>query len=515
MRRGPDSRMGDLNRPTAVGWPGGRTAPLETMFSFYIDNVPDPDSAIAQDPTFDEKMRQQPDVHSALRKRELSVASMPARFEAATSPGINKDFAQQAADYCDSVFNALPRRHQLYKNMQLAVSQGGRGVEWIWQKVGVEGVEQPVNYQDMHKSRFCFDRMGNMAILTREHPVWGEYVSPAPQRFTDGRWPYPTLPGKFMYHVYMAQGGPWSRPAEEGYLYWGRGEDVNLFIPVTFDLFVIRFRMKWLEKFGMPITVLTFADNMDQSKVLQVCEAIRGESIIRIPMPAGGPDDSWFKLDFVEPPTMGYDAFSNFSDTWTRPRVNSIILGSMSAMGHTQDDGGGAYASDVTQEDSGPALVFADDAKNINETINLQLVPYMINAKWPGCPPEYYPRHVLAPKKERNRAAELDILERAARMVPVREADVYDAAGRSKPKEDEEKIFLGQADNTAWDAFPEPVGMNKDQAMRMKERLAKSGIRPSTMPQVRETVGADKAQSASHATEAGTGKLKNLRKLTH
>jgi len=472
-----DTIQGNLFRPTAQGWPGARTATLETLFDFFINNVPDPDSALIQDPDFDEKLRQQPDVHACMRLRELTVASMPAHFEASDAKDINKDFAQTVADYCDTTFNNLANRNDLYRQMQNAVLMGGQGHEWVWAK-DATGVEKPVEFYPIHKNRFVFDRLGNMAILTRETPVWGSYISVNPTRVHGDLRAWPVPGGKFMYHKYMAEGGPWTRPASEGYLYWGRGEDTNLYIPVTFDQFVLRFRMKWLEKHGMPLTILRYPDNEAlTTEVLKIAESLRGESVVTIPKMVGaGNDDHFYSIEFVEPPAMGHDAFARFSDEWTKPRVEKILLGGANLM-EVGDQG--SYGATVAQGDRGAQIVFRWDAKNIDTTINLQIVPYMVQAKWPGCDPRYYPKHMMVPEQEKDRAAEMEVIEAAARIVPVREADVYDRSGLTKPKEDEEKVFLGQEQSSPFDMFPTPVGQ------KLSDRRAARQPQGSQVPSVR------------------------------
>jgi hypothetical protein len=55
--------MGDLWVPQLNSQYGGYSATLETLYDFFINNVPDPDSALAQNADFDEILRQHPDVH--------------------------------------------------------------------------------------------------------------------------------------------------------------------------------------------------------------------------------------------------------------------------------------------------------------------------------------------------------------------------------------------------------------------------------------------------------------------
>ena len=76
-----DSGMGELYRPFGGASQGGRVSTLETLYDFWINDVPDPDEALRLDPNIRQKMRMHPDVVSAMRKRELTVASFPESIE--------------------------------------------------------------------------------------------------------------------------------------------------------------------------------------------------------------------------------------------------------------------------------------------------------------------------------------------------------------------------------------------------------------------------------------------------
>lgn len=441
-----DSGYGQVVWGRHTGQPSGRIATLETLFDYFINYVPDPDTALAQDPDFEQKLRQQPDVHATMRLRELTVASMPAHIEPSHEKGVDPQAAQIVADYTEDVFRKLPNRADLYRQMQTAVLIGGQAHEWTWAKVN--GYPRPVVFDPVHKSRFIFDRLGNMALLTRDAPVWGKYVQPNPNHFPSGYVAMNVPGGKFTYHKYMSEPGSWNRPAFEGFTYWGRGEDTNLFIPVTFDNFVLRFRMKWLEKHGMPLTILYHSQG-DQftSEVLRIADSLRGESVVTIPRQAGEEHDGFYKLEFVDPPAIGHDAFAQFSDEWTKPRVEKIILGgaNLTEVGET-----GSYGATVDQRDAGSTIIFRYDAKNIDETLNNQIVPYIVQARWPGIPEAYYPKHILQPQREEDQEHRMRVLRAAAEMVEVRQDDVYQAAGIEQPKEDkvtgkkEPFVFIGQ-----------------------------------------------------------------------
>lgn len=486
-----DTGAGAVYRPAIGSADGSRKATLETLFDFFIDNVPDPDFAISQDPQFFERMRMQPDIHAAMRKREVTVASLPLTWKASTEKGIDPAEAQLMVDYISDVWRAIPNISEVYRQMQSAVLQGGVGHEWIWVKDS-EGVSRPIGCANVHKSRFVFDRLGNMAILTRTQPVWGAYVAPSVTRVFNDYKAFPAPLGRFTYHKYMAEGGSWQQPAGEGYLYWGRGEDTNLYYIVKFDQFVLRFRLKWLEKHGMPFTVLYYPEGgvVSQAAINEVCRSIRDESVALVPHPPGTSPEDWFSLDFITPPSIGHDAFEAFSREWTAPAVEKILLGGADQM--SLGDVGG-YSATMNQREAGEAILFRYDAMQIDETINSQLVPAIIRAvpRWANVPLGHLPRHCLTPEREKNRLQELEILEKMAMMVPVKEDDVYDAGGHQRPKDGvdgsqpEKSIFLGQpqAGGDIWSAMPD----DQRTAMRNPDTRGVKDVESPRMEQVKQT----------------------------
>lgn len=483
-----DSGLGNVGRPfaeSASGQRGDRVATLETLYEFFINNVPDPDEALAQNSNADEIIRKHPDVHSAMRLRELTVASMPWHVEASDAPGIDDKLAKRIADYTQEVFNRIPGITDLYRMMQSAVLQGGTGVEWIWKPRN--GAEVPVNYFPVHKTRFTFDREGRMAILTRTTPVYGSYVSPGNAGATgvqepspnaayapymkqlatiNGMGAYRALPGKFMYHKYMSEGGSWHRPAGEGYVYWGRGENANLWNLVCFDNFAVRFRMKWLERFGFPLTIVYYpaADENAKDRLVEVAESIKNETIASVPHPADGPPDQWYKIDYQQPSMQGTDAFSVFTEQYIKPRVEKILLGGANLL---QVGDVGSYGATVDQRDAGADIIFRYDAQRISDTLNQQMVPHIVRSRWPDCPEEYLPKHIMAPKEAVDKQYELSTIQMAATMVPVQKTDVYKAAGVEAPNEDAEPddiLFLGSDPSMmgSLDGFPPAVIQDAD-----------------------------------------------------
>lgn len=489
-----DSGQGELHRPFATGYDDQRVLTLETLYDFFINNVPDPDSAMAQDPNFDEKMENHPDVAAAFRKRELTVSSFPMQILPSNKRDADPVLAKKVAEYVQDVIDDLPNFVEFVRQMQHAVLQGGHGHEFVWAKVN--GYERPVEYYPVHKTRFAFDRLGNMCILTRTTPVWGSYVGRTPQRMPSGEYAWLTPGGRFMYHKYMAQGGSWQRPAGEGYLYWGRGENTRLYMPVTFDQFVLRFRMRWLQKHGMPLTVIYHPENWSTSDVDKIATQLREESIVRIPKKVGGGDEAlnhFYKLDFQEPSKMGIDAFKEFQDGWVKNRVDRLLLGSAD----TSEQGEkGGFAAKAQLQDSGPQIIYRYDAINASETVNHQLIPYIVWGRWPGLPNKYFPKMVMEAKEEKDEKARMEIATAASSLVPIRRDEIYEASGFSRPNEgDQDVVFNPQVHE---DPFAGIGGLGG--GMTTNPPVGATTGQPTQQPNLGSPPAQQEARAAAHPT---------------
>lgn len=432
-----DSGLGPVGRPRAHGQQGGQIASLETFFDYFINNVPPPDEAKQLDPDIETKIRMHPDVVASYTKREFSVSAMPWRIDA-NKDAPDQHVAQQVAKYCAKVVRSLPNFEQAIEHLQYAVLVGGQGLELVWHQ-DADGREYPISFHPVHMSRFLFDRLGNMALLTRDYAVWGVYVSSDPRAKFQRALPR----GNFIYHIYKQGQGIWEKPQLEGYRYYGYGLDVGLYYVITFDVFCLKFRMKFLERWGMPPTVLYYPENRAATgEILHIVNSLRGESVISCPklMGSGVNDNvnSLYKVEQLPTPTGSYDFFEGFSERYTKPRVDAIILGS--AEETQKQDGKGGYSDHVSRRDTGPNVWFKRDARNISSTLTHQLMPAIALGRFPNLPAEYWPSFVLEPKEEKDRMQELEIIEAGSKLVPIPQDYVYETSGLPKPKKGEQII---------------------------------------------------------------------------
>ena len=436
-----DSLMGQPFRPFAVGQSGERTATFETLYDFFINDVPDPDETMRLDPDFLTRIRQHPVVASAMNKRAGAVKSFPEHIQ--PNPAApDQSVAKLVADYVAWRWDCAKGKPDLYEWLERgATIEGGAAAEVMWAK-DAEGRESPACFYPMRKNRFVRDRLGNMALKTRSLPVYGTYVQGNP-----GDYLMPTVPYKFIYHINRAEPGFWEKPEFEGYTYWGIGEDVALYYPVTFDEFAWRMHMKFIQQYGMPIRALYYQNNADQqtkAHVQRIAREMHKGVVLTIPRPVGQGSsfDDMFKVDTLASPTMTTDMFGQLHDLIGR-YIDTLLLGS--AEENNPSEGGG-YSDHVSRRESGPQSLYAARAKKISDTLNAQVLPFIALSRWQGLPQAYWPVHVMQPKEERDYKVEIENASKAGQMIPLSRSELRERFGYRPPKDEGDSVFLGASD---------------------------------------------------------------------
>lgn len=435
-----DSGSGTLGQPHAIGESGGTLTGLETLYANWLNIVPDPDEAMAQDPDVLSKLHNQADVMQCMQKRAMTVRALPWKVQ--PNPyAEDKAVAQKIADYAAQVFDGINTLRDFIQQCQNAILPGGVGHEWMWQ-IEADGTERPVESIAIHKTRLLYDRLGNILLRTRTDPVFGVYLGANPGNEALARG----LPaGKITYWAYEKIPGEWNKPELEGYRYWGRGLDVPLYYCMSFDQYILRFQMKWLEQYGLPPKLIYYPNTTqagEKAQIQAVARSLAGNSVTSIPRDVGaGNEYSRFKIETLDVPSPSYDAFNQFYQIRTKPAINGIILGSSDEM--AQGEGGGGYASHQSRRDAGPMVLYKADAENINQTINRQLMPAIFKRgprQWRNLPWTYLPRFQLIAEEEKDRLQEATILETVTRFLSIVEDEAYDRVGFKKPSEDDKTI---------------------------------------------------------------------------
>jgi hypothetical protein len=435
-----DSGMGPVYRPLAKGQSGGRLATPETLYDYWLNAVFDPDQALAVNPNILNEIHAHPDVSAAMLKRSMTVA----QFEEVIGPNPqapDKKLGEEIAAMTRRIWDAIPHRIRLYQEMAYyATLEGGIGHDWVWHR-DATGLQRPVDHWMVHKSRFVYDRQGNLALRTRTTPVWGTYV--AANEMNDDLIRASEVPrGRIVYHMFLSRPGMWEQPDLEGYQYFGVGLDIPLSYLVTFGFFAMRMWSKYMEKFGIPPYKFYYPQNIAMTPQLRaIAHSIRAESVIQLPRIAGGEKDGQYAVDPLEVPTA---QFNWFQDTvkWITEKVYSLILFQADASGGENSQGG--YSKEVSKHDTGPSVAYKFDAKNISDTINADLLPAIALQRFPNLPPEYMPVHSLQASEERDRTQEADVAEKAMKILPLVEDELYKRFGFTKP-EPGEKTVGGEA----------------------------------------------------------------------
>lgn len=439
-----DSGAGPVWRPLARGQDGGRLAGPETLYDYYINAVFDPDQALRANPNLVNEIHAHPDVEAAMDKRGTTVSQFDETIEA-NPEGPDKKIAEEIASYVRRVWMAMPNRIHLYWEMvYYATLMGGIGHDWVWHREAT-GLQRPVKFWLIDKSRFVFDRIGNMALRTRTTPVWGSYV--AAEQVDQYITRASAIPqGRITYHWFRRRGGQWEQPDLEGYQFFGVGLDIPLGAIVTYGFFALRFWMRYIEKFGIPPYKLFHPGNMALTpQVKATAEQIRFESVIALPqtLQAGASATRMWDIEPLAIPTAQFNWFQDFSK-WVAEKVNLICLSQADASGGGEGRTGEGYSGHVSRYDSGPSLVYKSDAKKVCETLDSQIIAPIALNRFQNLPPEYWPKLKLQAKEERDRVQEMEVAEKTASMVPLAEDEVYERSGFRKP-EPGEKTIGGQA----------------------------------------------------------------------
>jgi hypothetical protein len=476
-------QMGDLYRPLLVGSEDERLTNLQTLYDFWIDNVPDPDEALAQDPNILEKLHNQSDVVACMEKRAKTVAGFGWKINPSKSGG-DEQLAHKIAQYVASVFDRI-NMMRVIEEMQRGILPGGVGHEWLWHKEADDSYRPAVAHA-IHKTRILFDREGNLCLKTRQNPVYGSYTGYNP---TDPSKAITSLingvpHGRITYHMYRAEPGTWYKPQLEGYSYFGRGLDVDLYLPVTFDQYVQKAALKWIEKYGNPPTFIYHPSNDGpavKAQMALVLASLRGESVVTIPRDTGENYDNRYHIERPPIPGPAFDAFTSFYEKRTRPAIAAIILGSGDELIKTKS---GGYSDHVSRRDSGPMVLFKADSNNIENTLNSQLIPSIVRRGPFGnaIPFELFPKFELDCREERDRMQEASIIERVSKIVPLKETEVYDRIGFTPPEKDDRTIFYGLPTGKDGDGYKPldnatELGDNAEGGVGSKEDMHDVGVR--------------------------------------
>ena len=158
-----------------------------------------------------------------------------------------------------------------------------------------------------------------------------------------------------------------------------------------------------------------------------------------IPRIADSDYDSYFHIEQRAVPSPSYDAMATFSDDWTRPRINAILLGDYNNGKKNQ----GGYGSKVQEQDSGPQVWFEWDSTNISSTISEQLVPGIMKygpESICNLPVSCYPLFKFEAAPVKDVMSEVGVAKQLSTLVPLLKTEIYSRTGYTIPQEGDDTI---------------------------------------------------------------------------
>ena len=416
---------------------GGRILGMESDFAHWINSLSRPMDAILNDPNAEETCMEHPMLWACHQKRAYNACNQNWSWFPSRHPGADETESRAAADRMNEVWTALPNRMQIIYMCMLAVLIGAYGLEFVWKEDAL-GTLRPVEFYPVHPTQLPADRMGNYDALTRAQPVWGGIMALNPQNIHEGRdlmEKTPLFPGKLVYHQHVRMGGSWERPQDMQWMYYGRGEIMSLYKYVTMDNFVTQYRIKYLERHGLPTLAIYYPQtNYDPTVIDQVISSWRGESTIRIPRRSLMDKDSLYAVEILQPKSNSTDVFSSFSRDLIHPLIEAVYNLSSGVM---MKAGKGGLAEAVEGEQAGPVVATTFDVNNIGQTFETQFAPWVLwrTKRFANMPLAHMPTFGCLNGQARNRLNELSVMEKLGQAAPTSLMDWYKKAGIQPPRQ--------------------------------------------------------------------------------
>lgn len=304
-----------------------------------------------------DELERDPKVWETLQKRKLALTSRNWKVE--PPEGDTSRAAKKAADMVTAQFQALGF-DQLTTNMLDATLKGISGHETMWRMDGSEIVAdemldvEPWIFQFKLRpdlDEYTFARCG-VRLLTPGNYTDGEKV---PHR-------------KFLLHRF---GAKYNNP-------WGLGLGTRLFWPVFFKRQGIQFWLSFAERFGTPVPVGKYPNNAtptEKATLKSALRAFRQEASIAVPQ---GMD-----ISLLEAAKSGIDTYERLCK-YMDDQIAGVVLGKSGGIGS-----GGQLASAINVENEVRLELTKADGDLLCESVNRQLVRWIVDYNMPGAP---YPR---------------------------------------------------------------------------------------------------------------------------
>ena len=301
-----------------------------------------------------DELERDPKAWEVLEKRKMALTSRPWKVE--PPEGDTSRAARKAADMVRAQLTALGF-DQVTKTLLDANLKGLSTNETIWKRDGNEimadeviDVEPWIFQFALHPDpdEYLFARCG-VRLLTPSNYNLGEKV---PHR-------------KFVLHRF---GAKYNNP-------WGLGLGTRLFWPIFFKRQGLQFWLSFAERFGTPVPVGKYPNNAQPAEKATLRAALRAfqqEASIMVPQ---GMD-----ISLIEAARSGIDTYEKLC-RYMDDQITGIVL--------SKPTGGTHLATDINTNNEIRLELVRADGDLLSDTLNRQLVPWIVDYNMPGAP---YPR---------------------------------------------------------------------------------------------------------------------------
>lgn len=409
-------------------------ANLDTLFTVFIHNtVNDPDFALSQDPLIYDQMLRDPYVVSVMRNRVLSVTGLES--EIIPNPQGDQKEQQILAKKCAIAYARTPRKMSMISTLYQSALLKSMGIlEGIWTVDRKSGDAYIKELNPVSKEQFNFTKDGNLKMLSRANPIFGEEVT--------GRDKL-----RFISHTHGNMDLSWNVPEKAGYRFFGRGLGDTLYWLFLFKKYAEKFWMKYLEKFAVPFPIgyYPYGDTAAQSAILEVLESIQAGVSVTVPRESGKAEDNRFEIDIKDPPggSKTNEMFFKFVNDYCNKQIGILWLG-QTLTTDVGTGGKGSFAAAKVHNDVRLDLV-QFDKQALEETISNQWIKRLVifNKHWVGRIPEVFPLFRYKFNKPTNTEERIGIYQASYEMqIPFSKAQFYEEFALVEPSAGDDEVLV-------------------------------------------------------------------------
>ncbi len=367
---------------------------------------------------YDDMLDHDPHVFACFESLSGGAAKTPFEIQPANDTGMAKEHAEFIRS-CFEHFDLVSALVEIARGEAIGFSV----CEVVYEKFAFRG-KSYLNVRS-HKGQpgviridsscIVFDYLGQARVITQKDPQKGALLGPF-QR----------------YITYKRGSGPYGdallKPAFQPYWFKGKG---NMFLA------------KYIEMFGVPPIAAYHRNKEEMAKNLEMLKEFRSGAYASFPdRPSGNGEP----ITVVQPSKGGDNTIGSSLDFYN-DEISKAILGGTRTMSRSQD--AGAYSATEIHNDS------LDDRRDnivrrLAFVLNQQLIPSLIRINY-GIQPAYPRANYGMDDQETPN----DYMERvgiwAEKRVPapISKSEFYQKSGFAEPKDDNDKLFAGQAPTRA------------------------------------------------------------------